>query len=785
MKQSTDFVGAFLAGRVGESEILSELERLQNSDPENAARNFGEILSKIFALQEVTRRVSETLSLDSLLLTIIDITTAATRADRGTLFLNDASDQTLFSRVQHGECQSEIRIPNALGIAGAVFSSGQAEIIAKPYDDPRFNTDIDRETNYTTENILCAPIKTRRGEVIGVVQMLNKRGGAFDASDLSLLEAITTQASSALQNAALFEEVSRARREETLLLEVTTAISRELQLLPLLEKIMAACNQLMHANRSTVFLYDENTDELWSQVRADDQTREIRFSASRGIAGSALKKRQTINIADAYSDQRFNQEIDRRTGYTTRTILCMPIINKEDQPIGVFQVLNKEGGPFTSHDEKLLRAFSAQASIAIENSRLFNDVLNMKNYNESILQSLSNGVITLDANGVVEKCNLAALKILAIEEQQIIERPSSELFTGENSWVSESIRGALNERETDVALDTTIAIYGENRATVNVTTVPLFDVEHEPIGAMLVLEDITKEKRLKSTMARYMTREVAEKLLESGEDSLGGKAHQATVFFSDIRDFTAISESIGAQATVSMLNDYFTIMVDVILGRGGILDKYIGDSIMAVFGAPFASGDDADRAVASAVGMMRALSAFNAERLASGQVEVGMKIGINTDEIISGNIGSPRRMDYTVIGDGVNLAARLEGANKYYGSNILISEFTQRELRESYLLREVDCIRVKGKTQPVAVYEVLDYHTDESFPHLGEVTRLFAEALATYRELRFGASALIFKKALLLNPTDKLSQLYLKRCQHLMETPPDSDWDGVWSLSEK
>lgn len=322
-------------------------------------------------------------------------------------------------------------------------------------------------------------------------------------------------------------------------------------------------------------------------------------------------------------------------------------------------------------------------------------------------------------------------------------------------------------------------------ASTNLTIVPLAHVGGNTIGCMLILEDITNEKRLRGTMARYMTKEVADKLLEEGESALGGQITKASVLFSDIRSFTTISERLGAQETVRMLNDYFSIMVDIILDSGGILDKYIGDAIMAVFGAPFSGPEDADNAVRAGIGMLTALRRFNQDREGLGLQPIQIGLGINTDEVLSGNIGSIKRMDYTVIGDGVNLASRLEGANKPYGTQLLLSEFTVRELKGTYTLREVDIIRVKGKSEPVSVYQVLDHYDASSLPNRDDVIGLFNSGLERYRAREWHHAEHAFAQALRAHPGDGVAKLYQKRCRYFANHPPAADWDGVWTMKSK
>ena len=228
-----------------------------------------------------------------------------------------------------------------------------------------------------------------------------------------------------------------------------------------------------------------------------------------------------------------------------------------------------------------------------------------------------------------------------------------------------------------------------------------------------------------------------------------------------MRGFTTLTEEIGAQGTVALLNEYFTIMVECIQHEGGMLDKFIGDAIMAAFGTLIAHEDEEDRAVRAAISMITNLDAWNKVRIADGQRPLDMGIGLNTDMVVCGNIGSPKRMDYTLIGDGVNLAARLESACKQYSARILISENTVRKLHGTYRIRHVDKVVVKGKTEPVGVYEVLDYHTDDTFPNLMDVVNYFKEGIGHYQRGTWEKAMKSFREALHHHPGDTLSQTYI------------------------
>ncbi len=737
---------------------------------------------------EMLLNVSKTLatydSLDEMLATLVDMVTTEVAGERGTVFLNDAETGELYSRIAHGNFQHEIRIHNNSGIAGHVFTTRQGAIVHDVYTDERFNRSIDEMTGFRTENILCAPINTTRGETIGVAQVLNKKTGRFTENDMAILRAMTTQAAVVLQSTQFIELMEKARKKEMAFFDVVSDITAEIDLAAILQKVMAEATRMLNAERSTLFLNDADAKELFSKVGEGLGVSEIRLPNHKGIAGAVFTTGETIRIPYAYADLRFNPEFDKKTGFFTRSILCVPVVNKSGKTIGVTQVLNKRGGHFSDEDEGRLKAFTAQVSIALENAKLFDDVQNMKNYNEAILESMSNGVITVNEVGVIVTCNASGQRIFQMKPVEIMGKATKDFFMGKNEWVLEKLARVDASQAPDVTMDMEIHLPGRT-ISVNMTILPLVNTEDRKLGSMIMIEDISKEKRLKSTMSRYMDPILADRLVLQGEDILGGKNEIATILFSDIRNFTSISEDLGPQGTVSLLNEYFTVMVECIQSEGGMLDKFIGDAIMAAFGMPIPGENDEDRAVRAAISMMNELQRFNSNRIAVGKNPIDIGIGLNTDQVVSGNIGSPKRMDYTLIGDGVNLASRLESACKQYAAHILISDNTCRKLHGTYRMREIDRVIVKGKTEPVAVYEILDYHTKKTFPNLFEVLNNFREGLERYRARKWDQAGHLFRTALALNPSDKLSQIYINRCDDLTRNPPGEEWNGVYRLTSK
>ncbi|MEO0360331.1 MAG: adenylate/guanylate cyclase domain-containing protein, partial [Pseudomonadota bacterium] len=476
---------------------------------------------------------------------------------------------------------------------------------------------------------------------------------------------------------------------------------------------------------------------------------------------------------------------DKQTGFFTRSILCVPVVNKEGKVIGVTQVLNKAGGPFDGEDESRLKAFTAQIAIGLENAKLFNDVQSMKNYNEAMLQSMSNGVVTVGDDMVVRTCNAAASRLMGRTPDQVIGEPATAIGD-DYVWLVERLEKVLETGEGDIVMGVDLTFF-ENTVTTNLTMLPLRSGEGDFLGAMVMIEDITAEKRVKSTLSRYMDPKLADRMLADGQSEglMVGQDTTATVLFSDIRGFTTITEALGAQGTVKLLNEYFEMMVDCISAQGGMLDKFIGDAIMAAFGIPMAHEDDEDRAVRAAIGMIERVRAWSADRVAAGETAVDMGIGLNTDHLVAGNIGSRKRMDYTMIGDGVNLAARLESACKQYHARILLSENTVTRLKGVYRLRQIDRVQVKGKTKPAEIYECLDYYDDAAFPNLMDVIGNFQEGVKRYRAQDWDRATASFQAALKANPDDRLSDDYVARCEIMKAAPPGDDWDGVWVMGTK
>ncbi len=681
--------------------------------PETAAgatpeRDRAQLLS---TLLDVMNSLTLERDIDRLLQKIMQKTMELMDAERTTLFLVDEANGQLWSKVAQGPALKEIRIPLGAGIAGLVATTGEIVNIPDAYQDPRFNPEVDRATGYRTRTILCIPMKSREGKILGVIQVLNKRQGIFTREDEQVLDALESQAAIAVQNALLIEDIRKRARTSEILLDVMRAVSSELQIDQLLLKVVSKTSEVMNADRCTLFLVHRKSGELWSRVAQGENINEIRVPRGIGIAGYVALSGQTVNIKDAYQDPRFNPEVDKRTGYKTKTILCMPLRNDAGEIIGVMQVLNKREGVFTEEDEQLLDALGSQTAIALENSQLFEEIRFMKNYNESILRTMKTGVVTLDPEGKVAFGNGAAQKLFLGEGVTFQPGVRYQTFFKEelNPALADGINIALQSGESYIAYDSTYKLSSEESLNINTHVLPLATEKGKNLGVVLISDDITQEQRLMSTLCRYVTRQVAEEILKDKDRlKLGGTRSSVSVLFSDIRNFTTISEKSTAEEVVTMLNEYFTRMLDPIFRYEGTLDKFIGDAIMAVFGAPIPLKNDAECAVQAAIEMRRALKWYNVDREGRGDLPIDIGIGITKGEAISGNIGSEQRMEYTVIGDTVNVASRLEGLTKDYQYKILVNEQVYNDVKDKVACVDLGFAQVKGKGGGVHIFGIPD-----------------------------------------------------------------------------
>jgi class 3 adenylate cyclase len=307
----------------------------------------------------------------------------------------------------------------------------------------------------------------------------------------------------------------------------------------------------------------------------------------------------------------------------------------------------------------------------------------------------------------------------------------------------------------------------------------------------LMVADLRVKERIKETFGRYVDPRIVTGLIDRPDlAKVEGERRTMTILFCDMKGFSGLSEGLTPAALVRLINAYLTDLSVPIRERNGIIDKYIGDAVMAYWGPPFNQSDEQARlACLAALDQLDRIAAFRQRApeiigVKRGLPEIDIRVGIATGDVVVGNIGSDVSMNYTVMGDTVNLASRLEGASKAYGTRVLIAEETWRLAGDAVEVREIDKLVVVGKTEPQRVFELLG-RKGQVDPGRLELAKGFAVALEHYREQRFGEAEQAFAALLAVYPGDGASKVYLGRSRRLAAEPPPADWDGVWRLTEK
>jgi len=770
-------------------------------------------------------------------------------ADRTTIFLHDAEKNQLWTnvRIENTNKNLEIRIPTSpTSIAGEVATFKR--IVNIPYDffdDPRSaQAKITFEqTGYRTYTMLAMPLLNDSNELVAVVQLINKMKSldpsrsveervdkyGFTEEDQLLFSQFAPSMRLILESSQAFYAAAQKQRAADALMKAAMSLGQSLDLETTLKKVMDEAKKLMNADRSTLWLIDRDQNELWTQItNQNGTTKELRVPMGVGFAGRVALTGEVLNIPfDLYDhpESANSQKFDQANGYRTCSLLCMPVYNSNKELIGVTQLVNKlQRGDFpeydsstwptapdrfkasfNTNDEEFMKVFNVQAGVALENAKLFAKVKQEQQMQKDILRSLSDGVISTDKHGHIIAANERAYELLGMVEADIdaMALEGRSIYdvvqldkANFRPWFTSSIEGKDEKSRKQYYPDQTLrSLCGEQRSiNLSINTMSESEDGEGVRGALVVMEDISQEKRLKSTMYRYMTQELAEQLLADGDAKMGGDRKEVSVLFSDIRSYTTLTEQLDAEEVVQMLNEYFETMVESVFNFKGTLDKYIGDAIMAVFGSPLPIPEHSWMAVQTALDMRQRLREFNTKRLAKikptteaerDMATIKIGIGINSDTVISGNIGSTRRMEFTAIGDGVNLGSRLEGTSKLYGTDIVISESTYRMCENRVWVRELDCIRVKGKDQPINVYELVGLRSDPLDSQQEHLIASYHQARSLYLNRQFSLAKERFQQLVTLDANNKAAKIHVERCKLFLKTPPPENWDGVATMTEK
>lgn len=692
---------------------------------------------------------------------ILDQISKIMQVERSTFFLLNKETSTLDSLVAQGVKNRIISVPLGKGIVGAMFVQKQPIVENDAQNSNVLDKSFDEQLNYKTESVICVPVFNEKGKPIGALQCLNKKGNSFTEKDINILNSFASAIALIVKNSELYVASEHIKNNFSTLLEVFAAIASELDLKNLIQLIMNKAAEITKADRSSLFLMDEETGELWTIFAKGLENKVVR--TKKGIVAEVAKSKKALIVNDPYNHPHFNPLVDKKTKYLTKSILSVPVFNSKHKVLGVIQVINKHEGNFNVDDLDILTGFASQIRIAIENAKLFDQIQGMKNHLNILVQNLDNGIVTIDESLKIKTVNHTFNEMFSLKKSQDLtntylndlKTSLQPLFT----YCQETIATGEKNYQEEIR----VKVNSKTSVTVNISVLPMQDAKGKIIGAIAVFNDISKEKRIQSNLSRYIPQHLVKQVMNHDDLSLlKGTYSKCSILFSDIRNFTTLTEEFGAIQIVELLNKYFEAMITSVHKYNGILDKYIGDAIMTVFGVPYANISDSKNAVHCALDMFSMLSNLNKENSKSPTLNIG--IGISTGNVVSGNIGSEKRFEYTVIGDSVNLAARLESATKKYRVNLLICEETYNEIKDDFHCREIDTLFVKGKNIPVKVFTVIGEKSKKLTETQLEFNVKYSKGLSYFKENQFQKAVQCFKGAKELMPKDGPTQVFFERC---------------------
>jgi len=628
----------------------------------------------------------------------------AVEAERSTFFLLDSKSNCLESIVAQGLHDFKIKIPIKKGIIGHCVACNTEIIENNVAGSKLFDDSFDRQTGYTTKSILCVPVKNNNGAIIGALQSLNSIKDKFTSINLNVLSSFADLVASIIKNSNLYQDSKKLQNNYSKLLDVFGTVTTELEFENLVPIIMSKASEITNSERSTLYFFDEQTSMLKSRYAKGLNDEEIYIN--KGIAGLTLKTKTAQVCNDPYNNPEFDASVDKKTGFKTNSILCVPILTNDSAVLGVVQVINHKKKRYTNQELSILQGFAGQVKIALENSMLFNQVNGMKNYLNILIENMDNGIVTMDNHGTIQTFNKKFLKMFELNNDTVLnEGVNLTELDGEIHQILKQCLYPINTAKKYLEYDLEYPLSKTRKIVFNLTALPMENQLGSMVGVIGVFQDVSKEKRIRSNLSRYIPHHLVNEIINKDNLSImQSKNRKCSILFSDIRNFTSLTEKLGATEVVKLLNSYFDLMVESIHEYHGVLDKFIGDSVMGVFGLPYTNTSDPVNAIHCALNMFEKLDKLNKSKRLGIKLNIG--IGISTGKVISGNIGSDKRYEYTVIGDPVNLASRLEAETKNYNERILICEDTYEVVSDFFECHKIGGVSIKGKEKAENIYAV-------------------------------------------------------------------------------
>jgi PAS domain S-box-containing protein len=506
------------------------------------------------------------------------------------------------------------------------------------------------------------------------------------------------------------------RKSLRALAQIGQVVNSTLELDIVLQIVMDTIVRLTHAERGFLMLKD-NTGILktrvarnWEQESLPDS--ELTFSST--IVNSVIANGKPLLTTNAQQDPRFVGQ-ESVIAFNLRSIMCVPMKTK-DEITGVIYTDNRiKTGMFGNKDLDLLVGFANQASFAIENARLFDsvrrtldEVSRLKSLMDHVFASVASGVLTIDLNGRILTCNKAAETILGKNSVELFNQSLAHEIPSLALAIRPAIAQLVGADQTNQSLESNLRLPVRGEVSLQLKLTPLKDGQDNTQGVVIVMDDLTDKKRLEEQRKLFekMVSPAVIAQLETSNYQMGGRRTEITVLFADLRGFTNLSEEINSEELVAILNRYLANAAEAILQEGGTIDKFLGDAVMAWFNAPVKQSDHVLRAIRSAVAIHKGETKIHKELAQKTRLRSG--IGIHCGPAIMGLIGMEERMDYTAIGDTVNIAKRLQESS--LPGTILISEDVYRRAGNILKIKPLEQIQAKGKREPINVFEVIGFN---------------------------------------------------------------------------
>jgi len=547
-----------------------------------------------------------------------------------------------------------------------------------------------------------------RDGLVNVTRIIARHRGA-DA-----LVADLSQHLSALQDVLsnLEQELNaqaRERGELDALYDIGRAIGSSLDLPEVLNEVMDQIIRLTGAERSFLMLVDPETGALEFRAARNVDRETIgssSFEISRSIVNQVADSGEPIVTTNAQMDPRFKAQ-ESVIGYNLRSILCVPL-RYRGRVTGVIYADNRIlTGLFSDRDRDLLAAFASQASVAIENARLFESVSNAKALMDNIFASITSGVITTDVEEQITLFNRAAERVLRVPASVILGTSFTDalpVLAGELRPLVEQVK---RYQSPVVEFESALVLPSREQVILRTSLSPIKDAGDEMQGVAIVVDDLTEQRRLEASyqmFRRYVSPAVIERLpADPQELRLGGQRQEITSLFADIRGFTNFSRQYDPEALVEVLNQYLAVGAEAVLDEEGTLDKIMGDELVVFFNAPLPQPDHILRAVRAALKVQEGVAQLRERMPPAYRLFYG--VGINVGDALVGNVGTAQHMNYTAIGSSVNLASRLQSAAA--PGQILLSDKAYQRVRKHVQAQQLPPVEAKGFNEPIAVYELL------------------------------------------------------------------------------